>query len=334
VTDESPALTRLLRGYRISQAIHVAAVLGIADLLADGPRSADDLADATGSDPDALYRLLRALAGVGVFAEEAGRRFGLTPLGSGLRSDAPGSLRHVAVELGQPYLWHAWGDLLHSVRTGENAFRHVHGTSIWEFRARHPDASDAFGAAMSAQTARMNRSLLASFDFGRFPTLVDVGGGRGTFLAALLASRPAMRGVLFDLPHVVERAGPVLAAAGAADRCELTAGDFFDGLPAGRAAYLLQRILHNWEDAEAVAILTSCRRAMPDQGRVLLVERALGVANDDPEPKLVDLHMLIGPGGRLRTIEEYRALCDAARLAVVGVTPTGAGLQVLEAKPG
>jgi hypothetical protein len=240
----------------------------------------------------------------------------------------------VAVELGPPYLWQTWGDLLHSVQTGENAFRHRHGTSIWDFRARHPDAGAVFHAAMSAQTARANQSLLDGFDFGRFSTVVDVGGGRGDFLAALLARYPAMRGTLFDLPGVAEHARPVLTATAATDRWAIVPGSVFDGVPAGAAAYVLKRILHNWDDADAIAILASCRRAIPDHGRLLLVERPLGAANQEPEPKLVDLHMLVGPGGRVRSLEELRALCDVAGFELVGSTRTGGEFEVIEARPG
>ena len=209
---ETPSATlgRLIVGFQVSQAIHVAATLGIADLLADGPRTTDELAAATGSHPDALYRLLRALASVGVFHEEDGRRFSSTPMGALLRSDVPGSLRGWAVHVGRPYFQEAWVDLEHSVRTGENAFRHVHGTDVWAYRAARPEESAIFDLAMESLTGASNQALLEAFDFGRFGTVVDVGGGNGALLAALLGAFPAMRGVLLDQPHVVANAAAVL----------------------------------------------------------------------------------------------------------------------------
>jgi hypothetical protein len=333
VTDQTAELGQLLSAYRISQALHVAAVLGIADLLADGPRGAGELAEASGSDPDTLYRLLRALASVGVFAELEGRRFASTPLGDGLRSDAPGSLRAMAVVLGTPYLWDAWGELLHSVRTGENAFRHLHGMSVWDFRVEHPEDGVAFDEWMTAQTARIDASLLDAFDFGRFGLVADVGGGRGALLATLLSACPEMRGILFDQPHVVAGAASPLEAAGVADRCELVGGSFFDAVPEGADAYILKWIIHDWEDGEATAILRSCRQAMPDHGRLLMIERILGPPNARPEAKFMDLHMLVGPGGRERSHEEYDALLGAAGFELEGFTPTSSGFDVIEASP-
>src|SRR5215211_3636005 len=193
----SLALRRLVTGYQVTQAIHVAAKLGLADLLADGPRGSDDLAAVAGAHPDALYRLLRALAGVGIVREETGRRFALTDLGACLRSDAPDSLAGWAAFVGEPSHWQAWGALEHGVRTGENAFRHVHGTDSWTFRARHPELSAGFDRAMTDLARQVAAAVLAAYDFGRFGTVVDVGGGSGTLLAAILARFPATRGVLF-----------------------------------------------------------------------------------------------------------------------------------------
>src|SRR6185295_16156880 len=195
--ENAATLLRLVNGYYVSQAIHVAATLGIADLLADGTRTSDDLANEAGADPDALYRLLRALASVGVLHEGDDRAFSLTPVGELLRSDVPGSLHGWAAYAGRPYFWAAWAELLHSVRTGENAFRHVHGQDVWSYRADRPEESVLFDAAMKALTGASNAALIDAFDFSRFGTLVDVGGGNGALLADVLASNPALRGVLF-----------------------------------------------------------------------------------------------------------------------------------------
>ena len=263
--DQSPAaeLERLVNGYRISQAIYVAATLGIADLLAGGARTSDDLAAEAGADPRSLYRLLRALASVGVLREDDGRRFALTDVGDGLRSDAPEGIAGWAAFIGRPPLWQAWGDLLHSVRTGENAFMHVHGTDVWSYRAQRPEENAVFDRAMRSLTGRSNRAFVEAYDFGRFGTLVDVGGGNGTLLAGLLATYPELKGVLFDQPHVVAGADEVLSEACVADRCRVVGGSFFDGVPEGGDAYVLKAIIHDWEDEEAISILRSCRAAVP-----------------------------------------------------------------------
>lgn len=325
----SLALRRLVNGHQVTQAIHVAAVLGIADLLADGPRTSEDLAAATDSHPQALYRLLRALASVGVVREESERAFALTEIGAGLCSDAPEPLGAWAAFVAMPYQWAAWGALLHSVRTGENAFRHVHGTDSWTYRARHPDLSAAFDRAMTDLSRQVSAAVLAAFEFGRFAHIVDVGGGNGVFLAAILAKYPAMRGILFDQPHVVGGADPI-EAAGVADRCEIIGGSFFEQVPAGGEAYLLKAILHDWEDAPCIQILQTCRRAMEDGTSLLVVERDLGPPNQNPDAKFSDLNMLVGPMGQERTPDEYADLFAAAGFRFVSVTPSTLGTSVYE----
>ncbi len=333
--DPQPAaeLARLVNGYRISQAIYVAATLGIADLLAGGPRTSDELAAETDADPRSLYRLLRALASVGVFREEDGRRFALTELGDGLRSDAPEGIAGWAAFIGRPSIWQAWGELLHSVRTGENAFRHVHRTDVWTYRAQRPEESAVFDRAMMALTNSANRALLDAYDFGRFGVVVDVGGGNGTLLAGLLAADPAMHGVLFDQPHVVASAEVVLGEADVADRCSIIGGSFFDGVPEGGDAYLLKAIIHDWEDEESIAILRSCQAAVPAGGMLLVIERVIDRPNEDPVTKFTDLNMLVAPGGQERTLDEFGRLFVAAGFRLVGATPTAAGLNVIEGTP-
>jgi SAM-dependent methyltransferase len=333
--EERPAdaLRRLVDGYQVSQAIHVAATLGVADLLADGPRASDDLADESGAHPPSLYRLLRALASMGVLREEDGRRFALTPLGDCMRSDAPEPVGAWAAYIGRLYRWQAWGHLLHSVRTGENAFRHVHGVDVWEYRARLPEEGAIFDRAMMDGSLAVVRSLLEAYDFGRFETVVDVGGGRGAFLAALLNEYPSMQGVLFDQPQVVSEAEEVFRNAGIAGRCRAVGGSFFDAVPDGGDAYVLQEVLHDWDDEEAATILRACRRAVRPEGVLIVVERELGPPNESPEAKLGDLNMLVGPGGRERTIDEYGGLLAAAGFRLSRVTPSRSGLDVVDAVP-
>jgi hypothetical protein len=336
VTSESPAahLRRLVNGYQLSQALSVAATLGVADLLADGPRTSDELADATDSHPDALYRLLRALAGAGVLHEADGGRFSLTELGESLRADAPESVRGWAAFVGRPYYRAAWSELLHTVRTGENAFRHVHGVDPWTYRAERPDDSTLFDRAMESSTRGSIAAVLEAYDFGRFGTVVDVGGGNGTLLAALLEAYPAMRGVVFDQPHVVDAAAALLRERGLADRCSIQGGSFFDGVPEGGDAYVLKHIVHDWEDDDAVAILRTVREAARSGAAVLVLERDLGSPNEAPLAKLGDLNMLVVPGGRERTAQEYAALFEAAGLENVLEVRSAAGLSVYEASVG
>jgi len=334
-SDQRPsaAFLDLINGFRVSQAIHVAATLGIADLLRDGPRNTDDLAAATGTHAGALYRLLRALASVGVFREDVDRRFGLTPLGECLRSDAPEPMGPWAVHIGQPEVWRAWGGLLDSVRTGENAFCRVHGVNTWEYYARNPEAGAIFDRAMTGVSRRQANAVLKAYDFERFRCVVDVGGGHGTLLSAVLAKHRSLRGVLFDQPHVVAGAARVLEAAGVADRCQVVGGDFFEALPDGGDAHVLKFILHDWEDAQATAILRTCRRAIAPNGKLLVIDTEISPPNEGAPGKFRDLTMLVHPGGRERTREEWTGLFAAGGFRLVQATPTEAGLSVIEGVP-
>ena len=330
--DPATAMQRLVEGFRVSQAIHVAATLGIADLLAGGSRTSDQLAEATGTHPTALYRLLRALASVNVLQELADRRFALTPLGEHLRSDVPGSIAGTAAYIGRPYIWQVWAELLYSVRTGENAFRHVHGTDLWTYRASHPEENAIFNRSMASNAGRWSAAFGAAYDFGRFHTLVDVGGGDGTLLAAILAAHPGLNGVVFDQPHVVARAPALLAEAGVAERCRVVGGDFFAAVPSGGDAYVLRAVIHDWEDEEAGRILAAVRQAIRVDGTLLLVERVLAPPNEGPEGKFSDLNMLVTAGGHERSAEEFATLLAAARFQLSRIVPTGQ-YAVIEAAP-
>lgn len=329
----SAELVRLLGGFHVSQAIHAAAELGLADLLADGDRTADDLAEACGADPPTLYRLLRALASLGVLEEADGRRFSLTPLGEALRTDVEGSLHGWAVLIGRDHVWRSWGHLTNTVRTGENAFRLLHGKSVWEWRAERPEESAIFDRAMMSLTSGSNAAILDAYDFGRFGTVVDVGGGTGVLLGSLLSANPQLHGILFDQPHVVAGAEPVLRDAGVLDRCTVLAGSFFSAVPGGGDAYILKSIVHDWEDEDAIAILRACRSAMASHAVLLLVERDLGGPNENAAAKLSDLNMLVMPGGRERSEAEYAALFEQAGLRHSRTTPAATGHAIFEAVP-
>ena len=317
------ALLRMTNGYQVSQAIHVAATLGIAELLEEGSKSVDELAEATGTYAPTLYRLLRALASVGVFTEQSDGRFGLTPPAEYLRTDAPGSLRAWARLIGQPSFWASWGHLLHSVRTGEPAFPHLHGTNVWEHRAAHPEEGEIFDAAMTGLSAPVAEAVAQSYDFSRVGVLADVGGGEGGLLATILAANPALRGVLFDLPHVVAAAGALLKRAGLADRCEVVGGSFFETVPKGADAYLLKSIIHDWDDAAAIEILHMCRAAIADTGRLLVVEPVIQPGNEPDRAKFSDLNMLVMLGGRERTAEDFERLYAEAGFRLTSIVPTG-----------
>ena len=332
-------LLALVRGYRISQAIYVVTQLGIPDLLADGPREIDELARATESHAASLRRVLLFLAGVGVLDQVGPQRFALTPMSALLRTGVPGSVRpSVLFSLAESH-WRPWGHMLHTVRTGETAFDHAHGTGLFDYLASHPEVGAAFNAGMLGNSPDHARLVAATYDFSRMNVVVDVGGGRGRLLATILEQYPRLRGILFDQPHVIADARQILEEVGVVDRCELVGGDFFDAVPAGGDTYVLRNIIHDWDDDQAVAILMSCRRSMTDGARLVLVERYL--ATDPHEALLVlhaDLEMLVNVGGRERTTDEYAGLLARSGLRLtktiaLGTAPAALGHQLIEAQP-
>jgi hypothetical protein len=331
--DAAARMRAMVNGYQVSHALSAAAALGLSDLLAEGPRSAADLASATGCDQPTLLRLLRALTTVGVYAQGEDGRFATTDLGDQLRADAPGSLAGWAAFVGRGYYQQAWAGLTDSVRTGENAFLRVHGQPVWEYRAEHPEEQRTFDRAMTAMSGAVADAVTASYDFGGCGTVVDVGGGSGRLLAAVLDRYPGIRGVVFDQPAVAAGARELLAERGLADRCDVVGGDFFAGVPEGGDAYLLKSIVHDWPDDDAVRLLRSCRSAMRDDAVLLLVERLLGEGPDPRGTAFSDLNMLVAPGGRERDRSEYAGLLDAAGLEFARVVPTGTDVFVLEARP-
>jgi hypothetical protein len=335
-----PPAARLLDltvGGWVSQALSVAADLRVADELASGPRPVDQLATAVGADTPSLHRLLRALATVDVVQERNGGRFALTALGELLRSDVPGSLRSWAIFVGRPFHHHAWNRFADSVQTGEPAFDRAHGKTPWEYFRDHPEDGELMNAAMTAISSQLVTPVVESYDFSRFGTVVDVGGGHGALLAAILKANPSTRGVLLDLPYVIAGAKPKVADAGLGDRCECVAGDFLESVPPGGDACLLSNIIHNWDDDHSVRVLTNCRTAMDPDGRVLLGEWVLGdhPGTDQPLfPTWLDLEMLaMTPGGRQRTAAEFDQLFRRAGLRRSQIVPTGDELAIVEAVP-
>jgi hypothetical protein len=324
-------LLSLINGFQITQAIRVASTLRVADHLKDGARSADELASLTQSNADALYRLLRALAAVGVFREEADRKFTLTPMGDCLRTDSMTPIGGWAEHVGNPHFWQAWGHLLHSVRTGDNAFKDLHGVDVWQYRAQHPDAAATFNRAMTQMSRGGTEAVLGAYDFSSFRHIVDVGGGQGALLAAILSVYPHARGTLFDQPQVVAGAKVTLEECGVIDRCNIVGGSFFEAVPEGGDAYLMRYIIHDWEDDEAIAILKACHRAMREPAKVLLIERNVAPPNELPATKFSDLNMLVAPGGRERTRDEFASLFVKSGFELSLVVPAGTG-NVIEAR--
>jgi len=330
-------LLQLASGFHVARALYVSATLGVADLLAEGPKSGPELAMATGTHAASLERVLRLLASVGVFSQDDERRFALTPVSMPLRTHVAKSLRDVIVfQLGDE-AYRAWGEVMHGVRTGGTAFERAFGAGVWEYRSRHPEYGALFDRAMSAVAGGHIEAVLAAYPFSAFRRVVDLGGGMGTFLIALLSACPRLHGVLFDLPHVAEGARAHIASAGLAQRCAVQSGDLFAGVPAGADGYVLSRVIHDWDDSQAAVILGNCRRAMAQGGKVLLFERVLpGAASKSEVTRSLlvsDLTMMVMNGGLERTADEYRALFAASGLRLMRIRPTATEICVLEGEP-
>jgi hypothetical protein len=326
-------LYQLASAHYVSQALYVVAHLGIADLLADGPQTHEALAAKTNTHAPSLRRVLRLLVTAGVFAEGADQRFELTPVGACLRS-GPGSFRAVARLFAGPIAWQSWGDLLNTVRTGEPAFARVFGTDPFRYFADHPDEAAVFDEAMGTFTDLISGAVAAAYTFSSMRSLIDVGGGEGALLIGILRAYPDLRGAIFDLPRLGDRARRQIATAGLGDRCQFVDGDFFEAVPGGFDAYLLKHVIHDWDDTHAVRILESCRHAMAPEAKLLIVE---GVYPPRVDALLAsrgaaanDVNMLVCTGGRQRSETEFRALYAAAGLRLTRIVPTVAMSSVIE----
>jgi precorrin-6B methylase 2 len=321
----------LLNGHCLEQALYVAAVLGIADLLNEGSKSIEELAMATEADRLSLYRLLRTLSSIGVFCESPSGHFALTPLGGTLRSDAANTVRDRAIYYGAPEMWSVWGNLLYSVRTGQSACEHIHAMSFYDHLSCHPNVGVPFDRYMAKTSEQHNAAVLESYDFSSLRTLVDIGGGLGSTLAAILQAYPTLKGILFDLPQVVERATDNLSAAGVEERCKIVGGDMQQLLPAGGDGYLLKWVLMDRSDERAIEVLSNCRRVMAANGKVLAVEMIMPQDDRQSFSKIMDLQMmLLFGGGRIRTEEEFRDLFEAAGLAVTHIYSTQSPNMIIE----
>ena len=331
-----PEFIRLINNGSMSQAACVAAELGLADLLASGPKRGDELAIATGCHHPSLHRLLRALATLNICCEGEDGAFSLTQLGSLLRSDAPISLRSWAVFCGK-HLWPLWGNLLHSVKTGESARKLLGQSACFDDLERDEQAALIFNRAMAELTRLVANEVLHLYSFDGIPRLMDVGGGYGALLAAVLQSYPEMTGVLLDLPHAIEGARRQMATAGLTQRCEFIAGNFFDSVPDRADAYLLKAVLHDWDDENCGVILRNCRRAVSPNGRILLIERVLPTRFEScwlhHAIARMDLTALVALDGRERTAAEFSDLLDAAGFQIARVIQTSLEYSIIEAMP-
>jgi O-methyltransferase domain/Dimerisation domain len=324
-----PVLFQMATAYWVSQAIYVAAKLGIADLLADGPQSSVALAAATRSDPSSLFRLLRALSSVGVFSQLDKDCFALSRVAEALRSDVPGSLREILITIGEIH-YQACGDLLHSVQTGEPAFTKVFGTNLFDYLQQNANASDAFNRGMTNLSSLLVHAVLLSYDFSGISSIVDVGGGEGELLRKILELNPEMTGTVLDLPNALDSENRLPTSG---SRCSYVVGNFFDSVMEGADAYLLCGVVHDWDDDCAIRILSNCRKAMTADGRVLIVDMIVPDTNSASFSKVLDLNMMVMTGGRERTKGEFHALLDAADYRVTRIIPTMAPQSIIEAMP-
>jgi ubiquinone/menaquinone biosynthesis C-methylase UbiE len=321
-------LARLVSGYWYTQTIYVATKLGIAELLKDGPKSAQELAQATGTNPRALYRLLRALASISIFAEEQGQ-FSLTPLAECLLDP---STKAMATMRGD-FQYRAWGELLYSIQTGESAFEKLHGKPIFDYLTENPETGNLFDQAMIGVHGRETEAMLEAYGFTGIKTLADIGGGSGSVITAILKKYEAMQGIIFDLVGVMERTKANLTAAGLEGRCQIVAGNFFEAVPPGADAYLMRHILHDWDDDKSLTILRNCRQVMTSGSRLLVVEGVVPPGNEASVSKFFDLAMMVSPGGMERTEDEYRQLFDAGGFRLKRIVPTKTWISVIEGEP-
>ncbi|MBW4435284.1 MAG: methyltransferase [Pelatocladus maniniholoensis HA4357-MV3] len=333
ISEEMPSqmvMIQLATSYWVSRAVYAAAKLGIADMLKNGPHSCDLLANSTRTNPQALYRLMRALASVGIFAENKQGCFTLTPLATYLQSDAPNSIRAFAISFGEEH-YRAWGDIIHSIQTGDNAFQNLYGMPVFQYYAQNSEAGKIFDEAMTNVSAKDKVEVVAAYDFSSIHKLVDVGGGYGSFIASILKVNPTMEGILFERPSVIAGAKSVLETEGVSERCQVVAGNFLESVPRGGDAYILKYVIHLLDDERAIALLKNCHSAMVENGKLLLVEQIVPPGDEPSWSKFLDIHMLIAiSGGRERTKMEYQTLFEASGFKLTKVITTKSNINLIE----
>jgi hypothetical protein len=326
-------LVNMGRAFIVSKVVYAAAQLGLADELAEGPQSAAELADRLKVHAPSLHRLMRTLASLGILTEQSAQRFALTALGEALKTGAFGAARSSLLWFGGPWVSGAWGHLMHSLETGKSGMEKASGLALFDYLAQHPEHGSLFSQMLMGLHNGEPPAVADAYNFSAFGTIVDVGGGNGNVLAAILSRHPAPRGVLFDRPHVVSEAPALLTATGVNERVTLMAGDFFQTVPAGGDAYVLSHIIHDWTEDQCLTILGHCRKALRPNGRLLIIEMVLP-PGDAPHPgKLLDMTMLVMTDGQERTEAEYAALLDKAGFRLSRVVPTTSAASVVEAVP-
>jgi len=324
-------MLQMMSGLWVSRGIYIAAKLGISDLLKDGPKTAEQLAAATGTHADSLYRILRMLAMAGVYHEQAGQTFSLTTVGETLVTDVVGSLRSAVIaEMGEVH-YAAWGNVMQSVKTGEIAFDSHFGKDIWQYFETDPEKAANFNKYMATASEPVNQAISTTYDFSGFETLVDVGGGLGGMISAILAANPGLKGIVYDAPSVVEQSKVFLTERGLSDRCDAIGGDFFQCVPEGGDVYTMRWILHDWEDSKSLTILENIRKVLPENGKLLLAEAVVPGSNEPHYSKFFDLIMLVMTGGRERTETEWRELLGKAGFKIDRIIPTASFLSIIEA---
>jgi SAM-dependent methyltransferase len=326
-------LMQMIHGNWVAQCIYVAAKLGIADHLKEGPKSSDELSHIVDAEPRALYRLLRTLSGLGVFHEEPDKRFSLTVMGELLSRESPNSLNAYIVMINEKECYQSWGNLLYSIKTGESSFEHVFGQEFLKYVEKNAEFASVFNRAMVEKYRGVIPSLLKTYDFSGFNTVVDVGGGYGQLLIEILKSNPNTRGILFDLPKVIEGTGENITNSGVAERITLTAGDCFDKIPEGGDGYVLKSFINNWEDDDAVKVLNNCRRAMNPGGKLIVIEPVLLPANEPDYGKLMDLQLLVLQKSRERTKEDFENLLRLSGFSMRSIFRTESEFSIIEAIP-
>ena len=323
-------LMQMLFGFAATRAIGVTAELHIADLLKDGAKTADELALQTGVHARSLYRVLRACASVGVYAEDSAKKFSLTPLAEPLLSDAPGSLRAFAEMISCDWQFQTWAELPYSVKTGKPSFDKVHGKSSFDYFWSNEKAGKVFNDAMTSNSAFSSFAVVNAYDFSSIKKLIDIGGGHGFLLASILAKNDNLKGVLYDMPAIVAEAEKLLKEHGVTQKCETVGGDFFNSVPAGGDGYIMKHIIHDWNDEQCITILENCRKAMADGGKVLVVEMVVPEGNEPSPAKFLDLQMLQYLPGCERTEKEYEGLFDKAGLKLTRIIPTMSPFSIIE----
>jgi hypothetical protein len=322
-------IMQLSMGAMVTQAIYVAAKLGIADILADGEKPIDQISQDAGAHSLSLYRIMRTLSSLGIFNETQSRTFSNTPLSEVLRTDVPGSMRNSMIFMGEPWHYNVWGNMLHSARTGGTAWKETYGEEVFDWISKHPEASEIFNGCMSELSAGAAPAIVAGYDFSGIDTLADIAGGHGYLLSKILEANPNIKGILFDMEHVIAGAAEMLRSFGVESRVETVSGDFFVEVPAADA-YIMKHIIHDWDDERSIKILKTIHTAMKGDGKVLLAEMVIPESNEPHPGKMLDLEMLTSPGGLERTADEYVRLFEQSGFRLNRIVPTKSPFSIIE----